>query len=254
MSALAVVIGRAGSRGLPGKNVRLLDGRPLICHAVDAALAAAAVERVVVSTDGDEIAAAAESMAVEVIRRPPALCTDTAPVVAAVRHAVVTCRNRRPVIVVLYANVPLRPARLIDDAVELLAESGADSVQSYTGVGKHHPAWMVSMDGGRRVTPLSPNAIDRRQDLPPLLIPDGGVIAVTRRGLLAAPDHPPHAFLGSDRRGLETPPGAVIDVDTERDLALAEMLLARRRRDAGGQGPGPLSPLDRGQVRALSRR
>ena len=85
---LAVVIGRAGSRGLPGKNALLLAGRPLICHTIDDARAATTVDRVVVSTDGDAIAAAAESMDVPVVPRPPDLATDTAPVAAAVRHAV----------------------------------------------------------------------------------------------------------------------------------------------------------------------
>ncbi len=237
--ALAVVIGRSGSRGLPGKNVVPLAGRPMICHTLDAARAADTVRRIVVSTDGDDIAAAAASMSIQVVRRPAALCTDTAPVVAAVRHAVESVVGDEPIIVVLYANVPVRPAGLIDGAVRLLVEAGADSVQSYTDVGKHHPYWMVALDDEHRVTPHVENTIDRRQDLPPLLIPDGGVIAVTRRCLLAALDDPPHAFLGTDRRGLETPCGSVIDVDTPHDLAVARSVLEeaaagwRLTRDAG---------------------
>ncbi len=229
MSALAVVIGRAGSRGLSGKNTLSLAGRPMICHTIEAARAAKTIDRIVVSTDGHDIAAATRSMSVEVIRRPAHLCTDTAPVVVAVRHAVAAVESSSPVIppviVVLYANVPLRPPGLIDRAVTMLLETGADSVQSYTDVGKHHPHWMVSIDAEHRVEPFVVNTVDRRQDLPPLHLPDGGVIVVTRSGLLSAPDDPPHAFLGSDRRGLQTPPGAVIDVDAPHDLALARTLL-----------------------------
>jgi len=237
---LAVVIGRAGSRGLPGKNALLLAGRPLICHTIDDARAAATVDRVVVSTDGDAIAAAAESMAVPVVRRPPDLATDTAPVGAAVRHAVTEhdAVGVARVIVILYANVPVRPPGLIDRAVGVLLETGADSVQSYCGVGKHHPYWMVALDDLNRVTHFHDSPVDRRQDLPSLLIPDGGVIAVTRASLLsAASDHAhdhPHAFLGADRRGVETAPGEVIDVDTPRDLAVAEAFLGRTV--AGGVG------------------
>lgn len=226
---LAVVIGRAGSRGLPGKNALPLAGRPMICHTIEHARAAATVSRIVVSTDGDAIAAAAESMDVPVVRRPPELATDTATVAAAVRHAVSVHdpAGAAGVIVILYANVPVRPAGLIDRAVGMLAATGADSVQSYCVVGKHHPHWMVTLDGDDRVTPLRGEAADRRQDLPRLLIPDGGVIAVTAASLVAAAGDHPHAFLGADRRGVETAPGEVVDVDTPHDLAVAEMLLER---------------------------
>ncbi len=236
-AVLAVVIGRAGSRGLPGKNTRMLAGRPMICHTIEDAQAAATIGQVVVSTDGDAIAAAAEAMSVPVLRRPPELAGDTAPVGAAVRHAVTECDSSgtAQVVVILYANVPVRPPGLIDRAVNLLVNTGADSVQSYAAVGKHHPFWMVAMDTDHAVTPFYDNPIDRRQDLPRLLEPDGGVIAVTRRSLMSAGENdPPHAFLGSDRRGVETQPGDVVDVDTAHDLAVAEALL--ERVVAGGVG------------------
>jgi len=211
----------------------------MICYTIDDARAASTVDRVVVSTDGDAIAAAAESMAVPVVRRPPDLATDTAPVAAAVRHAVTEydAAGAAGVIVILYANVPVRPPGLIDRAVGLLLETGADSVQSYCDVGKHHPDWMVELDGDKCVTPFHDNPVDRRQDLPNLLIPDGGVIAVTRASLLSAasdPAHDPHAFLGADRRGIETAPGEVIDVDTPHDLVIAEAFMDRAV--AGGVG------------------
>jgi N-acetylneuraminate synthase/N,N'-diacetyllegionaminate synthase len=227
--ALAIVIGRAGSRGLPGKNAIPLAGRPMVCRAIEAALAAASVGRVVVSTDGEEIAAAARSMGTPVIDRPRDLATDTATVADVVRHAIEAAGGDEPVIVVLYANVPVRPAGLIDEAVQLLAATGADSVQSYSAVGKMHPHWMVALDAAGRVRPFVESTIDRRQDLPRLFAPDGGVIAVTRAAALApGPGAPPHAFLGADRRGLETEPGSVVDVDGPADLALAEAILAGR--------------------------
>jgi N-acylneuraminate cytidylyltransferase len=227
---LAVVIGRAGSRGLPGKNAMPLLGRPLVCYSIDEALDAATVDRVVVSTDGAEIARAARDMGVEVVDRPAALAGDTATVASAVTHAVHAIDERPDIVVVLYANVPVRPAGLVDRAVRTLRETGADSVQSYADVGKHHPYWMVTLDDEGRVAPHHPNTIDRRQDLPPLRLPDGGVIAVTTESLLDADPAEPHAFLGRDRRGIETPHGAVIDVDTEADLRVAE---SRLRATAG---------------------
>ncbi len=229
--ALCVIIGRAGSRGLPGKNSHLLRGRPLICRTIDAARAAGELDRIVVSTDGDAIAAAAASMGVSVVRRPAELASDTARVDDAVRHAVAETGSGEEIIVILYANVPVRPAGLIDRAIRELIRSGADSVQSYAPIGKHHPAWMVAIDAGR-VRPIAAGATHRRQDLPPLYVPDGGVIAV-RRDCLLAPRGDPHAFLGRDRRGIETAPGEVVDVDTAQDLAVAEAIL-----DAAAPAPG----------------
>lgn len=223
-NVLAVVIGRAGSKGLPGKNSRLLAGRPMICHTIADAIEAETVDRVIVSTDGDVIAEAARSMEVEVVRRPANLASDTATVDAAVRHAVSAINADHEIIVILYANVPVRPDGLIDQAVRELVSTSADSVQSYSDVGKHHPYWMITLDDKHRVVPHVRNTVYRRQDLPKLLIPDGGVIAVTRESLFKVIEGQPHAFLGTDRRGIVSG-GPVIDVDDAMDFAVAEAMI-----------------------------
>lgn len=229
---LAIVIGRAGSKGLPGKNALHVAGRPMVCHTIDHAIQSSSVDQVIVSTDGQAITEAARSMSVPVVLRPAELADDHATVDAAVRHAVETYERETGshwnTVVVLYANVPVRPAGLIDEAVRLLKESGADSVQSYCDVGKWHPYWMVMLDDQHRVQQHHPNAVYRRQDLPKLLLPDGGVIAVTRASLFcgdAVNAAHPHAFLGNDRRGFEVPSGAVVDVDSHIDLQVAHAML-----------------------------
>lgn len=223
---IAVIIGRAGSKGLPGKNARLLAGRPMIGYSIDDARHAACVERVIVSTDCPLVMSAAGEMGVRVITRPAVLATDEATVDAAVRHAIRIDGTDAEVIVILYANVPVRPAVLIDRAVKCLSATGADSVQSYASVGKYHPHWMVRLDDERRVEAVAENAVYRRQDLPPLWIPDGGVIAVRRPSLFTVRDGEPHAFLGGDRRGITNEPGEVVDIDTEADLIRAEAAMA----------------------------
>jgi CMP-N,N'-diacetyllegionaminic acid synthase len=227
--ALAVIIGRAGSKGLPGKNAKRIAGKPMICHSIEDALNSTAIDRVVVSTDGDAIAQASESLGVEVVHRPHDLANDTATVDAAVRHAVDALQTDHPIIVILYANVPVRPDDLIDRAVNELVSSGSDSVQSYSDVGKHHPYWMITLDEQHRVRAYHPNAIYRRQDLPKLLIPNGGVIAVTRPSLFTVVEGQPHAFLGDDRRGIVSPEGSVVDVDTPIDFAVAEAILFQQQ-------------------------
>jgi N-acylneuraminate cytidylyltransferase len=229
---LAVIIGRAGSKGLPGKNSRMVAGAPMICHTIADALEAETVDRIIVSTDGDAIADAAESMDIEVVRRPAELAGDTATVDGAVRHGVEACGDDASIVVILYANVPVRPDDLIDRAIRELVTTGASSVQSYSDVGKHHPCWMVTLDERGRVVPHVRNTVYRRQDLPQLLIPDGGTIAVTRASLFTVVKSQPHAFLGGDRRGIVSG-GPVVDVDDAMGCACAEaLLIAMKQRDA----------------------
>ena len=225
--ATAVVIGRAGSKGLPGKNARLVGGRPMIARSVDHATASRTVGRVLCSTDGDEIAIAAEHAGAEIIRRPADLAEDHATIDSAVRHAIEASGDDANHVVILYGNIPVRPSDLIDRALDLLVTSGADSVQSYSPVGKHHPYWTCRMDGDSRVSKWEPNQVYRRQDLPSAYIPDGGVLAVTRQSLFRVDPADPHAFLGEDRRGIRNPAGSVVDVDDEIDLLVAEAILAR---------------------------
>lgn len=220
---IAVIIGRAGSKGLPGKNRLDFNNKPIVWFSIADALHAKTVDRVVVSTDDEEIKSTArENKKVTVVDRPSELATDTATVDAAVRHAVETIDAQNEIVVILYANVPLRPDGLIDRAVHMLVKTGADSVQSYTDVGTHHPYWMVTLDDDDRVVPHLKNTVYRRQDLPKLLIPNGGVIAVTRKSLFTVIEGEPHAFLGTDRRGIETDEGTIIDIDAESDMVITD--------------------------------
>ena len=236
MRTLCVILARAGSKGLPGKNTRLLGGKPLVAWTIEHALAAKKIDRAVLSTDGPDIAEVGHQYEITVIDRPVELAGDTASVVAAAHHAVETIEQDTgtayDAVIILYGNVPLRPADLIDEAVEKLESSGAHSVQSVCPVGKFHPYWMKTLGGadGDALIPYQPNQIDRRQDLPPVYQLDGGVIVVRRENLSnesgAASGGGPHAFLGIDQRAVVTEPGQVIDIDSATDLAVAEAVLS----------------------------
>jgi N-acylneuraminate cytidylyltransferase len=241
MGAMAVILARGGSKGVPGKNIAPVAGRPCIAWTIDAARAARGISRIVVSTDGLRIAAIAREMGTELVMRPADLASDTARVDDAARHAVREAERAGHAwsgpLVILYANVPVRPAGLIDRALTMLEESGCDSVQSYAPVGKHHPWWMTRIDADGSVRPWEGDVLNhgvyRRQDLPPALVPDGGVIALTRGALLgeiAGVEPGPHAFFGRDRRGVINPEGGVIDIDTPLDLVVADAVL---RQQAG---------------------
>jgi len=234
---LGIIIGRAGSKGLPGKNARPIAGRPCIVWTIEDARAATRIDRVVLSTDDERMLQIGRAMGIEAIPRPADLARDDTTVDAAVRHAAMAAdpEGRCARVVILYANVPVRPPGLIDRGVALLEESGADSVQSYAPVGKHHPLWtaVVGDDGG--VRPWQGDVLNagifRRQDLPPAHMPDAGVIVVTRRALFLEIDGVapgPHAFFGAERRGIITGEGEVVDIDSEIDALVAEAILGRR--------------------------
>ena len=114
----------------------------------------------------------------------------------------------------------------IDRAVDLLEETGCDSVRSFCPVGKWHPGWMCRLDGDH-VNALHPGSVHRRQDLEPLFLHDGAVVAVSRASMLLAEDHPddPHAFFGIDRRAIQTGIGDTVEIDHQRDLYWAEAVL-----------------------------
>ncbi|HEX8877658.1 MAG TPA: acylneuraminate cytidylyltransferase family protein [Phycisphaerales bacterium] len=241
MSATAIILGRAGSKGVPGKNIAPIAGKPCGLWTIDLAKASPTVARVVVSTDDATLASLARDRGATVIERPADLASDAARIDDAARHAVQQLERSRfdaaAPIVILYANVPVRPRDLIDRAVALLISSGCDSVQSYQPVGKHHPWWTARLDESGRVGPWEGDVLNhgvfRRQDLPPAFIPDGGIIALTRRALFCEiPGIPPgpHAFFGKDRRGVINPEGSVIDIDAPTDLLVADAIL----RSTGG--------------------
>jgi len=235
MNVLGVILARAGSLGLPNKHLLPLLGRPVIDYTIDHALSASRITRLVLSTDCAEVRRVALGRSVECIHRPAHLATSDASVQSVMLHALHAVENasgfRADALVVLYGNVPVRPERVIDQAVEVLDMTGCDSVRSFCPVGKWHPAWMSRLEGGR-VVPLQEGSIHRRQDLTPVFLHDGAVVAVTREAMLAgeANAKDPHAFFGSDRRGIQVPMGDTVEIDHQRDLYWAEAVLRDRRQ------------------------
>ncbi len=234
MSALAIILARSGSKGVPGKNIAPVAGKPCIAWTIKAAHDAHCVSKVVVSTDGNEIAQVSRDLGAQIHERSSDLASDTATIDAAARQAVLAVDpdGQFSTIILLYANVPVRPVGLIDRAVQLLESENCDSVQSYASVGKYHPWWTARLSEEGRVSPWQGDVLNhniyRRQDLPEAFLPDGGVIALSRKALMleisnAKPG--PHAFLGSVLCGINTDEGEVIDIDTPLDLIVADTIL-----------------------------
>ena len=125
---LGIVPARAGSQGLPGKNLRPLAGRPMIGWTLAAGQGAATIDRLVVSTDDEAVAGLAEVAGVEALRRPDHLAGPTASVIDAIAHVLETVGGTWDYIVLLQPTSPLRAAADIDGAVRLCHDSEAPSV------------------------------------------------------------------------------------------------------------------------------
>jgi CMP-N,N'-diacetyllegionaminic acid synthase len=234
MNTLGIILARAGSVGLTNKHLRLLGSRPVICHTFEHARAARRLTRVCVTTDCPVIRRFGLAEGFDIVERPRELATSDASVQDVMLHALRTVEERHPqfradALVTLYGNVPVRPAGVIDRALELLQETACDSVRSFCPVGKWHPAWMSHLDGDR-VIPLHAGSIHRRQDLTPTFLHDGAVVAVSRASMLRGElmPHDPHAFFGVDRRAIQTELGETIEIDHIRDLYWAEAVLRDR--------------------------
>lgn len=233
MNVLGVILARAGSEGLRGKHLRMLLDRPVISYTFEHAQAARLLSRIVVSTDCPVIRQLGKARGFLTVDRPVELATSGASVQGVMLHAMhaveASTGFRAEGLAVLYGNVPVRGEGVIDRALASLRETGCDSVRSFCPVGKWHPAWMASLEGDR-VMALEAGSLHRRQDLRPLYLHDGAVVAVSRESMLRGEANPadPHAFFGLDRRAVRTEIGETVEVDHLRDLYWAEAVLRER--------------------------
>lgn len=227
MRVLGIIPARGGSKGIPKKNITPLLGRPLIAYTARAAAKSERLDRVILSTDDDEIAKVAESLGIEVpFRRPPELALDDTPMIDVLLDAlerVETRGDRYDAIFCLQPTNPLRRSSDIDGAIELLERSQADSVISFVDVGERHPARMKVIDGEGRVR--DPEFSESAEGLPRQRLPKyylrEGSVYVTRRDILV--NH--RSIKGSDCRAWIMPAERACNIDEPFDLFLAEHIL-----------------------------
>lgn len=230
-AALAVIPARGGSKRLPRKNVLPLAGRPLLEYTVNAALGSGAFERIVVSTDDDEIAAVARAAGAEVLSRPAALADDHTPA-SEVTLAALTALGgsaRYPVIAQLMPNCPLRDANDVRSSAAAFAAANAAFQVSVAPFGYQVAWWAMTLAANGELEPLFPEALKRRsQDLPPSYCPSGAIWWAKSAALETA-----RTFYGPGVRGEPLTWEHAIDIDEEADLQLAAVIL---RGKFGRQG------------------
>ncbi|MGB6064907.1 MAG: acylneuraminate cytidylyltransferase family protein [Desulfomonilaceae bacterium] len=225
----AIIPARSGSKGIPGKNLRPVAGKPLIAWTVEAALAATLLDRVIVSTESSQIVEVALRYGAEApFMRPENLAQDDTPGVAPVLHAAEWLEEnqgyRPDLIMLLQPTSPLRISEDIDNAIALAVKRKADAVVSVTLAGAH-PFWMKRIHYDGRMTDFIKldRPIDRRQDLPPLYVLNGAIYLARYEVLMEW-----KTFDTDNTFSFVMPPERSLDVDTPWDLYLADLVLKDR--------------------------
>lgn len=227
---IAIVPARGGSKSIPRKNVRPLGGVPLLAYSIEAALTARMVDRVIVSTDDEEIAEVARAWGAEVpFLRPAALAGDHTPDLPVFQHALAWLEahggGAPEIVVQLRPTSPLRPSDCVDAAIELLrGDETVDSVRSVMPA-TQNPYKMWRLRADRTMTPLltteAPEAYNRpRQELPQTFWQTGHVDAIRTRVIREQA-----SMSGSRIRALVVDAAHACDIDTEADWQRAEWLL-----------------------------
>jgi len=241
VSVLAIIPARGGSKGIPRKNIRRLAGKPLLAWTIEAARATAAIDRVVVSTDDEEIAAVAQRAGAGVVKRPPELARDLASSEAALLHALETLSRdeayRPQILAFLQCTSPLTTPDDIAGTVALVADEGYDSAVTVTPF--RHFIWRedeqgqlvgVNHDGTRRLM---------RQQRPAEYLEVGAVYAMDVEGF----KRERFRFFGRVGRYL-LPKTRALEIDDMEDWALAESLIQERK-------PPPIPAARMKQIQAV---
>lgn len=227
---VCTICARGGSKGVPGKNVRSMHGRPLLAHTVEVARASGAFDVIAVSSESEEVLEVAASVGVDLlIARPSDLASDSAGKPPAIAHAVLAAEEatgrRFSTVVDLDVTSPLRLPEDVLAAITMLEASDATNVISASPARRSPYFNLVERDadGYARLSKPFPAAIVRRQDAPAAFDMNASIYVWRRDAFLADPK------VFYDRTLLyEMPEDRSVDIDSELDWLIVEHLLAQR--------------------------
>ena len=226
MNIVALIPARGGSKSVPRKNIKILNGKPLIKYSIDAAINSKLINRTIVTTDDKEIAEISLSQGAEVpFMRPAKLSTDEVYDFPVIKHAIDYIINKEQynfdIIVYLRPTLPIRTASEIDQVLKILINNKlADSIRT-TRPAIYPPFWMKKINADGFLSPYSPHVekyvFNRRQDLPQVVMCDGYVDAARIESILQLGEFPPGKILSFYRDNIP-----FIDIDTYEDWHYCE--------------------------------
>ena len=227
---IAIVPALGGSKGLPGKNIRPLCGKPLIAWSIEQGLAAQSVDLVMVSTDSKQVAEVASDYGAYVpFLRPDYLATDTASSIDVVLHALDYLAGEGSIfdtVVLLEPTSPLRDATDIDKTLERMAEQHATAVVSVCRAESSHPAFVFRQTSDGHLLPFMkrPPTGLRRQEIEPMYFLDGSIYASEVQTLRER-----RSFYHSDTIAYEVPKWKSFEIDDIEDFEIVEALASYKR-------------------------
>lgn len=224
LKILGIIPARGGSKGIPSKNIKELDGMPLIAYTIKAAIASN-LTHVIVSTDSQTIADTAVNYGANVpFLRPDNLATDTSSSMPVAIHGLLEMEKlhncQYDAVMLLQPTTPFRTTEDINNAISLLQEKDTDSVISAVDVGGTHPARMKFLKDGLLVDPpfCEEKENQNRQELEPMFIRNGAIYLSKRNVLLKG------TYKGDSCAALLMPSKRSVNIDTIFDFEYAEWL------------------------------
>lgn len=223
MNILALIPARGGSKGVSKKNIRPFNGRPLIAYTIEAALSSEKINKVIVSTDSEEIAGIAKQFGAEVpFMRPDSLAKDKTPDFPVIEHVVTWGEENNydpSIIVFLRPTNIFRTGKDIDKAIELLIDSEFDSIRAISHA-PYPPYWMKRIEDNKLV-PFIQTGLEetRRQDLPPVYMGNGTIEVIKKETITKKKTR-----FGDHIGCYHMSDASRIDIDTELDFKLAELM------------------------------
>ncbi len=228
LNILGITLARGGSKSIPNKNITLLDGMPLIYYTIKEAHESSFLSDYIVSTDSKKIAEVAKSFDAEVpFLRPAELSLDESSSLSALQHAVKFMEEKKNIeydfIVELMCTNPLKKVNDIDNCIEKIIRTGADSVIAVHQLEDHHPARIKKIENDILVDFCVPEKNEsRRQDLTPkAYIRSGSIYCMSREYLMEKN----RRYGGNNSRPYILPSERTVNIDTPADLELARYLI-----------------------------
>ena len=227
-SILAVIPARGGSKRLPNKNILDLAEKPLIAWSIEAGLHSKYIDRVVVSSDSDDILDIAKNIGTDIIKRPNELASDTATSFDAIKHAINNTIETFDYVILLQPTSPLRNNCHIDEAFELLIKTNATAIISVVEM-DHSPLWSNTLPKDSSMVSFLKNEVlnKRSQDLVKYYRLNGAIYICKSEKLLKEKSF----FLKENIYAYKMDRESSIDIDDGFDFSIAEFLISRKKLD-----------------------
>ena len=221
---LVIIPARGGSKRLPRKNVLNLHGKPLIAYSIEAGLKSKYIDKVIVTSDDDEILTISERYGADTIKRPDELASDTATTFDAIKHAMENC-ERYDYIILLQPTSPLRNEKHIDEAIELLESKNADAVVSVCEM-DHSPLWSNTLNDSLSMSDfLKDEVVNKRsQDLEKYYRLNGAIYICNIKKFLKEESF----FLKDNVFAYKMDRKKSIDIDEKIDFEITKIMLRER--------------------------